>query len=142
MLTEGDVAQLSPLLRRRALVSGRAVFRASGSLLRIEAERVGEATEKDNFFARLPTPNGRKFDLRRILHEQRHKRGVAAILGTWGPILQFPEWLVDLSPFAHSPVPSGGETDWSGGIWMLAIGLAAGAVAVAAMRRRELASGG
>ena len=68
--------------------------------------------------------------------------GVAAILGTWGPILQFPEWLVDLSPFAHSPVPSGGETDWSGGIWMLAIGLAAGAVAVVAMRRRELASGG
>ena len=56
---------------------------------------------------------------------------MAAILGTFGPILQMPEWLVDLSPFAHSPVPSGGETDWSGGIWMLAIGLAAGAVAVA-----------
>lgn len=68
--------------------------------------------------------------------------GVAAILGTFGPILQFPEWAVDLSPFAHSPVPAGGETDWSGGIWMLAIGLAAGAVAVLAMRRRELASGG
>lgn len=68
--------------------------------------------------------------------------GVAAILGVWGPILQAPEWLVDLSPFAHTPVPAGGETDWTGGFWMLAIGLAAGAVAVWSMRRRELASGG
>lgn len=68
--------------------------------------------------------------------------GVAAILGTWGPILQVPEWLVDLSPFAHSPVPSGGEADWTGGFWMLGIGLAAAAMAVWSMRRRELASGG
>jgi ABC-2 type transport system permease protein len=68
--------------------------------------------------------------------------GVAAILGVWGPILQAPEWLVNLSPFHHSPVPAGGETDWTGGFWMLAIGLAAGAVAVWSMRRRELASGG
>jgi ABC-2 type transport system permease protein len=60
----------------------------------------------------------------------------------WGPILQAPEWLVNLSPFHHSPVPAGGETDWTGGFWMLAIGLAAGAVAVWSMRRRELASGG
>jgi ABC-2 type transport system permease protein len=68
--------------------------------------------------------------------------GVAAILGTFGPILRLPDWLNNLSPFAHSPVPSGSNTDWSGGIWMLAIGLAAGAVAVAAMRRREVTSGG
>ena len=68
--------------------------------------------------------------------------GVAAVLGTFGPILQLPEWVTDLSPFAHSPVPAGNDTDWSGGIWMLAIGLAAGAAAVAAMRRREVTSGG
>ncbi len=68
--------------------------------------------------------------------------GVAAILGVWGPILQAPDWLVALSPFHHSPVPAGGETDWTGGFWMLAIGLAAGAVAVWSMRRRELTSGG
>ncbi|WP_395244537.1 ABC transporter permease [Agromyces sp. MMS24-K17] len=68
--------------------------------------------------------------------------GLGAILGTWGPILGFPEWLVDLSPFAHSPVPSGGDTDWTGGLWMLVIALAAGGVAVWSMRRRELASGG
>ncbi|WP_238476233.1 ABC transporter permease [Agromyces mariniharenae] len=68
--------------------------------------------------------------------------GVAAILGVWGPILQAPDWLVNLSPFHHSPVPSGGGTDWTGGFWMLAIGLGLGAVAVWSMRRRELAPGG
>ena len=68
--------------------------------------------------------------------------GVAAILGVWGPILQALDWLVALSPFHHSPVPVGGETDWTGGFWMLAIGLAAGGVAVWSMRRRELTSGG
>jgi ABC-2 type transport system permease protein len=68
--------------------------------------------------------------------------GVAAILGTFGPILQLPEWLTDLSPFSHSPVPAGGESDWTGGFVMLAIGLAAAAAAVWSMRRRELASGG
>ncbi len=68
--------------------------------------------------------------------------GLAAILGVWGPLLQFPDWVIDLSPFAHSPVPSGGDTDWTGGFWMLAIAAATGALAVWSMRRRELASGG
>jgi ABC-2 type transport system permease protein len=68
--------------------------------------------------------------------------GLAAILGTWGPILRIPEWLIDLSPFSHSPVPAGGEADWTGGFWMLGIALAAAVLAVWSMRRRELASGG
>jgi hypothetical protein len=83
VLTEEDVAGLWPLLRKPAFVSGRAVFRASGTLLRIEAEHVREATEKDQFFAKLPAPMRQKFDLRHVLHEQRQKRGVAAIMGQW-----------------------------------------------------------
>ena len=68
--------------------------------------------------------------------------GLAAILGVWGPILQFQDWVIDLSPFAHSTVTSGGETDWTGGFWMLGIAAATGALAVWSMRRRELASDG
>lgn len=83
VLSEGDVNDLSPLLRHPVLVSGRAVFRASGSLLRIEADEVREATDADAYFAKIPRPNRRHSDLRRVLHEQRHKRGVAAILGQW-----------------------------------------------------------
>ena len=47
-----------------------------------------------------------------------------------------------MAPFAHSPVPAGEDTDWTGGFWMLGIGVAAAAIAVASMRRRELATGG
>lgn len=67
--------------------------------------------------------------------------GVAAILGTFGPLLGAPGWMTDLSPFTHSPVPTGDDVDWSGGLWMIAIGLAAAALAVVSMRRRELATG-
>lgn len=68
--------------------------------------------------------------------------GVAAIVGIFGPLLGAPDWLVDLSPFTHSPVPTGDDVDWSGGLWMIAAGLAAAALAVVSMRRRELATGG
>ncbi|MFE6964596.1 ABC transporter permease [Agromyces sp. NPDC057679] len=68
--------------------------------------------------------------------------GVAAILGTFGPLLGAPDWMLDLSPFTHSPVPTGDDTDWTGGLWMIGIGLATAALAVASMRRRELAAGG
>lgn len=67
--------------------------------------------------------------------------GVAAIIGVFGPLLGAPDWMVDLSPFTHSPVPTGDDVDWSGGFWMIAIGLAAAGLAVVSMRRRELASG-
>jgi ABC-2 type transport system permease protein len=68
--------------------------------------------------------------------------GLAAIVGVFGPILQLPDWVTDLSPFTHSPVPGSDDADWTGGIWMLAIGAAAGAGAVWSMRARELAPGG
>ncbi|MBT2516708.1 hypothetical protein J7E29_04620 [Streptomyces sp. ISL-90] len=68
--------------------------------------------------------------------------GVAAVLGIFGPILQLPEWMTNLSPFTHTPVPAGDDTDWSGAAWMLGVGVVAGIAAIAAMNRRELASGG
>lgn len=65
--------------------------------------------------------------------------GLAAIVGFFGPVFGLPDGVVGLSPFAHSPVPAGGDTDWTGGIWMLGIAAALAASALAAMRRRELA---
>lgn len=67
--------------------------------------------------------------------------GLAAIIGVFGPLLGAPDWMVDLSPFTHTPVPTGDDIDWSGGFWMVGIGLAAAALAMWSMRRREVASG-
>ncbi|WP_438856062.1 ABC transporter permease [Agromyces sp. M3QZ16-3] len=65
-----------------------------------------------------------------------------AFLGIFGELLGLPEWMHDLSPFAHSPLPVGGEVDWTGGFWMLGIAAAAVALAVVAMGRRELTTDG
>ena len=67
---------------------------------------------------------------------------LGAFFGVFGELLGLPDWVHDLSPFAHSPVPIGDDVDWTGGVWMVAIGLAAIALSIVLMRRRELATGG
>lgn len=65
-----------------------------------------------------------------------------AFFGIFGELLGLPDWLHDLSPFSHSPLPVGGEVDWTGGFWMLGIAAAAIGLAVVAMGRRELTTDG
>ncbi|GAA4354984.1 ABC transporter permease [Angustibacter luteus] len=62
--------------------------------------------------------------------------GVA--LGTFGGMVGAPQWLRDLSPFTHTPVPGAGVASWTGGLWMLALAVAATALAASGMRRRQL----
>ncbi|WP_448808384.1 ABC transporter permease [Agromyces bauzanensis] len=67
---------------------------------------------------------------------------LGAFFGVFGELLGLPDWVRDLSPFAHSPLPIGDDIDWTGGVWMIAIGLVAISVAIVAMRRREVVTGG
>ncbi|WP_448002583.1 ABC transporter permease [Agromyces bauzanensis] len=67
---------------------------------------------------------------------------LGAFFGVFGELLGLPDWVHDLSPFAHSPLPVGDDVDWTGGVWMIAIGAAAVGVAIVAMRRRELVAAG
>ncbi|WP_127473404.1 ABC transporter permease [Microbacterium sulfonylureivorans] len=64
------------------------------------------------------------------------------MLGLFGPLFGFPEWLTDLSPVAVAPKVEGDDIDLAGLWWLvLATGVGA-ALSLALMRRRELASGG
>lgn len=83
VLTEGDIAQISPFLNRRVLVLGKAIYRPSGRLLRVDAEEVVEATGEERFFSSIPKPVRQKFDLRDTVREQQHKMGIAAVIGKW-----------------------------------------------------------
>lgn len=67
---------------------------------------------------------------------------VGAFFGVFGELLGLPEWMHELSPFSHTPVPAGGELDWTGGFWMLAIAAGLVAASVVAMRGRELVTEG
>ncbi len=79
-----DVVALRDLLSHRVVIEGRAVFRPSGSLLRVETEAIAEATDRDAFFSKMPQPASGT----RVLHNQARKppgtrNGFAAIYGQW-----------------------------------------------------------
>jgi ABC-2 type transport system permease protein len=64
--------------------------------------------------------------------------GLAVFLGIFGQLVGLPEWTADLSPFSHSPVPLGSDTDWGGGIAMAALAFFAGLAASVFFRRRDV----
>lgn len=67
---------------------------------------------------------------------------IGMMLGLFGPLFQFPDWLVHLSPIAVTPLLDGDDIDVRG-LWWLLLATAAGAVAsLGLMRRRELEAGG
>ena len=67
---------------------------------------------------------------------------VAMILGLFGPLFGFPDWLVHLSPVTVAPTMTAGGADVKG-LWWLLLAVAIGAVASGTlMRRRELATDG
>ena len=52
----GDIEQIGALLNRRVLVLGKAVYRPSGRLLRVEAEEVILTSGHEKFFSTIPNP--------------------------------------------------------------------------------------
>jgi ABC-2 type transport system permease protein len=67
---------------------------------------------------------------------------VAMVLGVFGPIFGFPEWLVHLSPIAAAPLMDGTEVDLRGLWWLITVAVGGSIAALFLMRRRELAPAG
>lgn len=83
VLTEGKVFHLTELLEKDVLILGKAVYRPSGKLLRIDADEVLLAGDQDRFFEAVPKPKQSRFDLKEVVRDQQYKKGVAAIFGKW-----------------------------------------------------------
>jgi hypothetical protein len=69
--------------RQFVVVEGKAVFRPSGLLLRIEAEAMELAGEADAFFSTIPKATPARFDVRRVREPQTSTSGVGAVFGKW-----------------------------------------------------------
>lgn len=67
---------------------------------------------------------------------------LAMMLGLFGPLFGFPEWLTSLSPVAVAPKVEGDEVDLAGLGWLVLATAAGAALSLALMRRRELAPAG
>lgn len=77
------VGQLVQLLDARVVISGLAVFRPSGGILRIEAEWIGSGGAGAEIWSRLPASFSRPPDVRALRQPQGRRSGVNAIFGRW-----------------------------------------------------------
>jgi ABC-2 type transport system permease protein len=66
---------------------------------------------------------------------------VGTFVGTFGGVMGLPEWVRSIAPSTHTPAIPLPNPDWSGAWWMLAVSVFAAALAVVAVRRRDLATG-
>lgn len=78
-----SVVDVAHHIDRRVLVLGQAIYRASGRLLRIDADEIRAAEGEPSIWSRVPPPRRRKFDLAPYRKPQGPKSGMSAILGRW-----------------------------------------------------------
>ena len=83
VFADDQIDAMQQLWRKRVLVLGTAIYRASGRLLRIDAEVVKPGEDEASVFTRLPTPSQAKLDLSRLRKPQGPRSGMAAIMGQW-----------------------------------------------------------
>lgn len=77
-----DLSALRELWGQDVVVSGLAKFRPSGSVLRLEAERIARANERDlSLWASGPRPIPHSLDERPLHRPQGPRSGVSAIFG-------------------------------------------------------------
>lgn len=74
---------LQTLWRNRVLVLGTSVFRASGNLLRVEAESISDGANASPLFSAAPVASNSRLDPNRLRKPQGARSGVAAIMGRW-----------------------------------------------------------
>lgn len=76
-----DFETLRALVNSDVAATGMAIYRPSGTLLRIDTDALAPQRDGDRFFTTMPTPTGGKLDLKSLLREQRARGGMGAIGG-------------------------------------------------------------
>jgi hypothetical protein len=79
-----EAGQLASLFGKDAVVHGMAVFRPSGTVLRIDADSIeATAPEQMQLWAKMPKPILAPLDARSLREPQGPRTGVNAIIGQW-----------------------------------------------------------
>jgi ABC-2 type transport system permease protein len=64
--------------------------------------------------------------------------GLAAVIELFGQVLQLSHWVLDISPFTHSPRLPGGTVPAAPLLWLCLAAVAFSAVGLAGLRRRDI----
>jgi len=83
VLVSGSIVDAATHLNHRVLVLGQAVYRASGRLLRIDADEIRGAEGEPSLWSRIPSPRTQRFDPSSLRVPQGPRSGVSAIVGRW-----------------------------------------------------------
>ncbi len=83
VIAGGDIENLSTLWQQRVLVLGDAIYRPSGSLLRIDAEQISIIDDASSMWSKMPKATRRPSDRTKLVRPQGPKSGLAAIIGKW-----------------------------------------------------------
>jgi len=81
VLQEGDPDLLKAYFGREITIFGKAVYRPSGSLLRVDAQEILDTTEGRKAFSKIPEAFSRSAKLEK--KTQGNKSGVSAFFGIW-----------------------------------------------------------
>jgi hypothetical protein len=74
---------LKGLLGKTILVVGKAVYRPSGSLLRVDAQAIAEAGDEATVFEKVPTSFRHRQPATRLRVSEQSRRGVPGFFGKW-----------------------------------------------------------
>lgn len=80
---EIDEGYLAELWGQVVIVSGKTVFRQSGTILRVEASRIEKAHGNTQLWSKLPKPIQHKEPLMRMRKRQTEHNGINKIWGKW-----------------------------------------------------------
>jgi hypothetical protein len=80
---EPNVVPLKDFLTQDVVIEGQAIFRPSGSLLRIDTSAITAAKQTDYLFSELPQPASRRLETRGLTKSQTSTTGINAIWGIW-----------------------------------------------------------
>ena len=63
---------------------------------------------------------------------------VVVLIGQLGPVLQLPQWVMDISPFSHVPKLPGGTVEWLPLLVLILLAAALKIAAISGFRRRDI----
>jgi len=79
----GELDRLTSLLGKPLTIVGKAVYRPSGTVLRIDAQGVEEGATASKLFTRIPPPLARHVPTTRIRPADLHKNWMDSFFGSW-----------------------------------------------------------